>query len=108
MNEATFQLIDSCCEAYDNLAFEPRQGMTFCNQAVNFICGKMGYAKFKALLANQMVDLMKKSEEWQMISIGDAQKFANQGRLVIAGRKAQPHGHVAVIRPGLPDYSAKW
>jgi hypothetical protein len=107
-NDSLFRLIDACCEAYDNPAFEPRQGMTFCNQAVHSICEKMGYSKFKSLLANQMVALMKKSGEWKSIPMKDAQRLANEGCLVIAAIEARPHGHVAVIRPGLSGHSGKW
>lgn len=103
-----FQLIDACCEAYDNKNFIPKDGETHCNQAVAGICDKYGYPKFRLLLANEMIDLMRSGPEWAPVSIEEAQNLANQGKLVVAGRKDEPHGHVAVVRPGVPDYSPKW
>jgi hypothetical protein len=103
-----FRLIDACCEAYDNPAYQPRSGMTFCNQAVQFVAEKMGFTGFQSMMANEMVALMKNSPEWTVIPLEEAQARANQGHLTIAGMQEQPHGHVAVIRPGLETYSDKW
>lgn len=103
-----YRLIDACCEVYDNPQFKPRGGMTFCNQAVRFIAEKMGYRGFRSMLANQMVAHMKSSPDWLAIKLDQAQIYANQGHLVVAGLQDQPHGHVAVIRPGVADFSGKW
>jgi len=108
IDDSLFRLIDACCEAYDNPAFKPHDGITFCNQAVWFISERMGYSKFKPRLANEMVDLMKSSDEWSLVAIEEAQSYANQGRLVIAGMRADHHGHVVVIRPGLAGISGRW
>jgi len=108
MEPTVFQLIDACCEAYDNPAYQPRSGMTFCNQAVQFIAEKMGYTGFQSMMANEMVAQMKNSPEWTVVPLEEAQTNANQGRLTIAGLQEQPHGHVVVIRPGLEAYSDKW
>lgn len=43
---------------------------------------------------------MKKSPDFASVSAEVAQKLANDGRLVIAGRMDEPHGHVAVVYPG--------
>lgn len=107
------RLIDACCEAYDNPAWIPHDGKTFCNFAVNYICHVMGYDGFGAksgpLLANAMIDLMRANLKiWQPIPMAQAQQFANQGSLVIACQSKRPHGHVAVIRPGEQVYSTKW
>src|SRR5262245_31508649 len=95
-----FRLIDACCEVYDNPEFVPREGMTFCNRAVQYIAEKMGYMGFTGLLANQIMALMKNSEDFEAITLDQAQAEANKGRLVIAGIIQDPHGHVVVIRPG--------
>lgn len=103
-----YQLIDACCEAYDNPQFKPRGGMTFCNQAVRSIAEKMGYQGFKSMLANQMVALMRSSPYWLAIKLDQAQGMANHGHLVIAGLQDEPHGHVVVVRPGIAGFSGKW
>ncbi|MBI4395867.1 MAG: hypothetical protein HY548_02145 [Elusimicrobia bacterium] len=103
-----YRLIDAFCEAYDNPHFKPRQGMTFCNQAVQAVSERMGYKKFKSLLANRMVALMRSSSEWVRIPIDEAQSYANEGHLVVAGQQDQPHGHVVVVRPGVAEISRKW
>ena len=103
-----FVLIDAIAEAYDNPNYKPKSGITHCNQGVQYICEKMGYNKFDGMLANEMVNTMRASLEWAIIKVEDAQGYANEGRLVIAGQQNEPHGHVVIIRPGVADHSAKW
>lgn len=107
MNEKALKLLDAALEAYD-LYHVAKDGKTFCNMSVNHICGRMGYDKMKGMVANQMVDFLKRSEEWTQITMSAAQDLANQGCIVIAGKQEDPHGHVVVIRPGLEEYSGKW
>src|ERR1044071_1114690 len=95
-----FTLIDSACEAYDNPNFR-KPGATWCNLATQYVCEKMGYTKFSGMVANEMVQLMRDSKEWEAIPIGSAQAFANSGMLVISGAQDHPHGHVVVVRPGV-------
>jgi len=102
------RLIDACCEVYDNPNYRPRGGMTFCNQAVMSIAEKVGYSKFKSMLANQMVAFMRSSPDWSPLKIEEAQEYANKGNLVVAGLQGQPHGHVVVVRPGMSGFSQKW
>ena len=102
------RLFDAVAEAYDNPNYRPRSGLTFCNLACQYICEKMGCNKFDGMMANEIVDTMRKSSDWGSIKIEEAQDYANQGRLVVAGQQNQPHGHVVVIRPGVATYSPKW
>lgn len=114
MNEVALRLIDAICEAYDAYHVpkdvDGKPGLeTFCNLAVNYVCSRMGYEKFKGMVANQIVDYMKrKPEEWEPVKMADAQAFANDGRLLLAGAQEAPHGHVTVLRPGIEEYSGKW
>lgn len=111
-------LIDACCEARDNPAFEPKvddpntpenERATYCNMAVRHIANKMGYLGFmRNQLANEMIDQMAGSQQWQKVDMGIAQKLANTGCLVVACQRMLPHGHVAVVRPGNEGRSAKW
>lgn len=107
MNEKALKLLDAACEAYDLYAVA-KDNKTFCNLAVTHICGRMGYEKLKGMVANQIVDFLKRSEEWQPVDMSVAQNLANQGCVVIAGKQEDPHGHVTVIRPGLEEFSGKW
>lgn len=107
MNEEALKLIDAICEAYD-IYHVPKDGATFCNLAVQHICARMGFDRFRGMVANQMVDMLKRSLEWEKIVMEEAQPLANEGRLVIAGIQDNPHGHVAVVRPGLEEFSRKW
>lgn len=74
--------------------------VTYCNVAVNFIACNVGLKSFKGLLANEIINFIKRSADFAKVSAADAQKLANDGRLVIAGRMDEPHGHVAVVYPG--------
>ena len=51
---------------------------------------------------------MARTPEWNPIALGLAQDAANNGQLVIAGMKADPHGHVCVVRPGIAGTSGHW
>lgn len=84
---------------------------TYCNKAVNYVCGGMGYGAFLELTANEIIDTIATSNEWRLIDIPDAQRAADEGVLVIAGwRNTQPggHGHVCMVIPGNLAYSKKW
>lgn len=109
------ELIDACCEAYDDPAFKPRDtsgdgiNETFCNFAVRSIASAVGYHHFPPdAMANQMIDFMASSPDWVEIQMDQAQDSANHGRLIIATQKAAGHGHICVVRPGIEAYSSKW
>lgn len=105
-----FALIDACCEARDNPNWQATEdGTTFCNQAVCYIANRVGCDEIpEGLLANDIIDKLSASVNFKQVPMGSAQGFANSGQLVIAGLKAQPHGHVCVVRPGVVAYSNKW
>lgn len=81
---------------------------TYCNFSVREVCEKMGYTGFAGMMANQIVQKMQKSEKWFAVPVDEAQGYANNGNVVIAGIIDSPHGHVAVVRPGKEKYSDKW
>jgi hypothetical protein len=56
--------------------------------------------------ANAQIDHMAK--KWKKISMSEAMKLADEGRLVVAAIKATPNGHVAVVMPGGADSETKW
>lgn len=119
-------LIDAICEGWtkclvgdygDGTFSSAIDGMTDCNQFVNYVCQRLGYTKFVPagqrlpILANQMVDYMLENhKEWWELSGLATQQFANLGVLILAGWKnpSGGHGHVCVVRPGKLTTSEKW
>lgn len=105
-------LIDVICEAYDRPDFLPRDGLTFCNQAVAMVADAMGCKDLDLKTADEIVAFLAGNADWQETQIEKVQDMANQGSLCIAGLDSkalnQAHGHVVVIRPGKPVYSGKW
>jgi hypothetical protein len=113
MNENALKLLDACLEAFDIFNFSKDvtgDGVkeTFCNQAVDYVCRRMDYNLLNGMVANQMVDFISRSTDWSPVTVAAAQGYANEGRLLIAGAAADPHGHVVIVRPGIEDWSPKW
>lgn len=106
-------LFDAVCDVYDRTDFKPRaDGETFCNQAVHAVASAaFKYNGFYNLKADEIVETMD-GDDWVVIDIIVAQQYANAGSLVVAGLRSsdlgQAHGHVVVIRPGIPCDSGKW
>lgn len=106
-------LVDAICEAYDkawidNKPFQPKDGVTHCNEAAQYVCKKFGYDRFAGKLANEIIDIVNNDKKWVKVTANDAAFAASEGRLVIAARKDQPHGHVCIVRPGTLEMSAHW
>lgn len=78
----------------------PEEGVTWCNVGTAHVAKVAGFHGFTGMLANEMVNFMKKSPDFAKVTATDAQKLADDGRLVIAGRMDEPHGHVACVYPG--------
>lgn len=83
-------------------------GTTFCNIATQFIAEGMNYKGFNGLMANQIIDLMSCSDEWQYVKIDVAQQMANAGTWIIASQRGLTHGHVCTIIPGLAVPAGHW
>ncbi len=80
------------------------KGYTKCNFFVYEVCRRVGYADFRAMLANQIVKKLWESEYTFLPVTGlVACAFANKGFLVLAGwenpEKAKA-GHVSICVPG--------
>lgn len=102
-------LVDAICEAYDTKAFRPSDGATHCNEVIQYVCRKFNYTKFYGKVANEIIDIMKAPDSpWSNITPNEAWQAANEGSLVIAGLKAEPHGHVCIVRPGTLEFSGNW
>lgn len=106
-------LMDAIAEAYDmawvgERQFAPRDGVTHCNEAVQYVAKKFGYDRFAGKMANEMVDIANNDRRWVKVSPQEAAERACEGRLVIAAQKGEVHGHVCIVRPGTLEGSAKW
>lgn len=88
--------------------FQPKGGVTHCNQYVAEVCEAYGYRGLNGLLANQIADVLAASPQWSIVPIEKCQEMANRGSLIIAALKDQPHGHVNVICPGRIKTSGRW
>ena len=104
----TLSLLDAIHLPLCRPEYVPHNGISHCNQYLNEVCQFLGWKGFDGLLANQIVDLMASSESWSEVAMEKCQFLANQGTLVVAGLKAEPHGHVAVICPGKEKSSGRW
>lgn len=109
------KLTDVCREVVFDPVMAAREGMTFCNIALNRIClGVWGYPGFhdpknEAILANDIHVKLNKDPDWHKDSPEKAQDHANEGKMAVAAWKnPQGHGHVAVVHPGMLFPSAKW
>ena len=106
-------LFDACCDVLENPRFAPTEGKTFCNLALDYISVKaFGNHDFNDKTADQILEFVAQSEDYTEIAINQAQNLANQGSFVFAAASSkmlgQEHGHVCVIRPGVPKESGKW
>ena len=50
--------------------------------------------------ANALIDEISTSDEWQEVSVAELSGLANDGVLVVGGKKEPGHGHVIVVYPG--------
>jgi hypothetical protein len=85
----------------------PMDGVTHCNQFINYVCSGLGYEDFTGMLANEMVKFMSDPKNgWISVSDDVAQAHANSGVIVIAGwSNPEGHGHVALVLPGILEKS---
>ena len=105
-------LIDAICEAYDNPAWrQGKDGTTHCDAVVGYVLAKFGVTDYLTdeWTANMMIDDMVKNPIFKPVNGSkEAQRLANRGDVVVAGIKANPHGHVAIVRPGMSEWSNSW
>lgn len=96
-------------------AFQPRGGVTHCNQATLNVATDVGAptgpftdADGNALSANDIVaNLAKPGSAYREVTMAEAQALANKGEFVVAALGAKGHGHVASLRPN-PGGTGQW
>ncbi|GFO60220.1 hypothetical protein GMST_25450 [Geomonas silvestris] len=52
------------------------------------------------LMANDLLDALGSSPDWQEVPLNHVSTVANEGGVVVGGLKEPGHGHVAVVYPG--------
>ena len=108
------RLIDVILDCYDNSKLYPLpDGTTYCNLGAQAILNKFGCHDFDGKTADEIYDFLTGGNlYWKEIPMTLAQEAANKGTIVFAilnGKLlGQGHGHIAVVRPGLPCDSGKW
>lgn len=102
------QLLDSIHLAFSRPEYQPGNGLTHCNAFVSEVALGCGFKGLEGLLANDIIDLISNHDQWTECSLEKAQDLANEGTLIVACLKADPHGHVNIICPGKPKTSGRW
>ena len=54
----------------------------------------------KYLTANVLLTYLECDPRWQLVPVGDLEKHATNGELVVGGLIGKPNGHVVVVYPG--------
>ncbi|MBJ6724525.1 hypothetical protein [Geomesophilobacter sediminis] len=52
------------------------------------------------LVANDLVEMISSSPDWEEVSLSELSALANRGTLVVGGAKERVHGHVITVYPG--------
>ena len=88
--------------------------VTHCNRFVSLCANEVGCKDLGApdeWLANQIISRLDQMVErhflWRSCSAEHAQSEANRFKLVVAGRKNEPHGHVCLVVAGELGWSKK-
>lgn len=104
-----YSLLDAIHDAYSRPEYAPQpDGTTHCNQFTTEVVTACGFKGLEGLLANQIIDLLAKHEQWSEVPMEKVQDLANQGSLVVAGTHGEPHGHVCIACPGKQRSSGRW
>lgn len=105
-------LVDAIFDVYDNPDLLPKDNVTFCNVSVWLVAEALGYRTLTGKTADDIMKFIEDNEDWSDVPLEKVQDMANAGSLIIAGLTGkelnQDHGHVVVVRPGIPCYSGKW
>lgn len=101
-------LLDAIHIPLNRPEYVPLNGVTHCNSYVNDVCQIYGYKELDAKLANEICNILAQDPQWSEVPMEQCQDLANTGTLIVAGLKADTHGHVNVISPGRVKTSGRW
>jgi hypothetical protein len=90
--DAVAKLKQACDEAYDKYP-------EYCNQSTCSVLRAMIDPKWPKELADDMIDRVVNAG-WKTVTDNEAADLANQGKVVVAGLKAETNGHILVVYPG--------
>ena len=96
---ATKAKVDALQKACDE-AFDYPPAEKSCSHAVWYVVRKLINQQEPLRTANDWIDYMTKSKDWHEVTADDGWKLANQGIVVVGGKKDSPNGHVILIYPG--------
>lgn len=88
--------------------YRPMEGVTHCNGYVAEVAELYGFKGLVGLTANEIIGIVATHTDWSPVPIEKTQELVNGGSLIIAGLKANPHGHVNIICPGKSKTSGRW
>jgi len=87
---------------------------TYCNHFIALCANEVGCKDLGApdeWMANQMINRLEdrcaRNLGWREADAYQAQDAANRNRLVVAGCRGEPHGHVSLVIPGEIAWSKK-
>jgi hypothetical protein len=80
-----------------------------CNRGVSKAFEEVTESKeLNGKTANQIVDYMESSNDFEPVEVDEVQNLADDGTVVIAGKKEDKNGHVALAVPGEKVNSTSW
>ena len=90
--------------------FQPCDGTTFCNMAVQKVCNAFDVYDLDGMMANQMVAALEAGmlKGWAACTAQEATRHALDGGLALAGKQYVGHGHIAVVWPGSMDFAGSY
>lgn len=106
-----FKLIDVACSVYDTYntsEYDNTKGTTYCNLAAQNVAERYGIHDFQDKLANEIISFLETSTDWSEVPMEKSQDMANQGTLIFATFRSEPHGHICLVRPGVSKTSSHW
>jgi len=81
-------------------AFYYAPALTSCSHAVFYVVQKLINKQEPYRIANEWITYATMSKDWHEVNVEKGWKLANEGKVVVGGRKDTPDGHVIVIYPG--------
>ncbi len=73
----------------------------YCNQSVIYVIRPHGDPAQKMVTANDLIATMAAGKNgWHEVSMQEASRLADQGKVVVGGLAEPGHGHVVIVIPG--------
>jgi hypothetical protein len=101
--KANLATLDKVFDQYKE-KYAPKDGKTYCNFYASLATAELGHKVPQKLANIQNAWLLNegKAAGWKEVTAEEAQKQANEGKIVVASWKnpdPAKHGHIAVVRP---------